>query len=308
MLQILVDLSYLAHRAFHAMGSLQFEDIPTGVVYGFWEQIRTLAIDPHIRSNQLFFFYDSRQSYRRQFWPPYKAQRQEYTEEQIQQRVILNTQIDMLRDLMLPECGFRVFRQTGCESDDLLAQAARQLSMPTMPRELNGVIVTGDGDLYQCISKEVHWYDPGRSLYHDPLTFWVEKGVCEHQWAMVKAIGGCKSDGVPGVEGVAERTAICFLTQTLKETSQRYKNICSEQGQAVIRRNLALVTLPHPKTRSIDLIPPTYRPPMFFEFCKNLGLKSYLEGSKRREWDMFFAGVLTGQARQPTRKRGEHRG
>jgi len=78
-----------------------------------------------------------------------------------------------------------------------------------------------------------------------------EYGIAPSQWADVKAIAGCSSDGVEGVRGVGEKTAAKFLRGNLKPASKAHQAIVA--GNNVWRRNLPLVRLPFPGVGKFDL-------------------------------------------------------
>lgn len=62
---------------------------------------------------------------------------------------------------------------------------------------------------------------------------------------MVKAMSGCDSDGVPGIPGVGEVTAVKFIRKELSKTSAIYKTIMSPESAEVVCRNRRLVELPY---------------------------------------------------------------
>ncbi len=308
MIWALIDSSWLAYRALFGLGDLRGgdKDAPTGVLYGFFEQLRTVCQDPLVQTNKAAIFFDSRKSYRAVAYPLYKQKRkQQRTPEELALFHVMHEQMKLLRSEILPAVGFPVFRQTGLESDDLIALAARKLS-DTGRGLKQAVIITADGDLYQCVSDSVHWYDPTRSQYVDPAAFfsrWL--GIVPSQWAMVKAIAGCKSDNVKGVQGVGEPTAICYVLGMLPVERKRHEAITSADGKAIIARNLKLVQLPHEKTKDFKLKTPQYDADAFFRFCERYGMKSYLKGPKHREWGAFFRGDLLPREVRRVRRRGE---
>ena len=291
---VLTDLSYLAHRARHAFKGLEFEDAKTGVTFGFFESLRTICFDPRIQSNKVALFFDSRQSYRRRLFPDYKRSRMDRTPEEMAELIIMHEQISRLKNEILPDVGFPLFKQIGLESDDLLASAAKFVA--------GGVLVTADNDLFQCITDTVHWFDPQRDLYLTPTTFLELKGVTPFQWKAVKAICGCHGDGVPGIGGVGEKGAIDFLTGKMPQTSKKFLKITSPETAPILARNGELTSLPHPKTGPIHLTPPTYHPERFFKWAKKLGFESMLE-KNRNSWERFFEGkMIVGPV---PRRRGE---
>jgi DNA polymerase I len=301
MIWVLVDFSYIAYRAYHSMHGLSHGDIQTGVLYGFFEELRSVCFDPRIKSNKVALFLDSRQSYRKRLFPAYKQKRHEdKTPEEMQQVVELHRQMDLLVDEILPTIGLPTYRQTGLESDDLIARVCEE--------DGEHVIVTADGDLYQCISVENTWFDPARNLWLSrPTDLLKKKGVYPLQWSMIKALSGCHSDGVPGIPGIGEKTAIKYSNHTLPKTSKKFKAIESKEGQEIIKRNFQLVHLPHAKTGPVLLREPSYNPAAFFTFCKKYGMQSYLDGPRHREWLAFFHGDMEQQNLQTARKRGERR-
>lgn len=291
---VLIDISYLAHRARYAIADMEWEDFHTGVLFGFWEQLRTICTNERIRSNHVLLFFDSRQSYRKKLFPQYKAKRHSNaTPEEIAQLREMYVQLRLLYNEILPAVGFRIYRQTGLESDDLMAQAALQIE----EKGEQGIIVTADGDLWQCITDNIHWFDPARRKYYTPETFMEAKGIAAGKWGQVKANSGCSGDGVPGIKGVGEKTAIKFLTYTLPIHYQTFKAIQSNEGELIYKRNVKLVILPHEKTKPIDIRPPEYDTDAFFRYCKRYGFLTYLKSPKRREWEDFF-GLLHSRLRK----------
>lgn len=295
------DASWLMHRAKHTTGELSHEGTATGVTFGFFQQLLSVCNDPHVRSNRVGVFFDSRHSYRRDFYPGYKSSRgrDKKSPEEWSEHLIMGEQSARLRREILPDCGFPVYQQYGLESDDLLADAAGQCDS-----DASGgcVIVTADGDLFQCVTTKVHWFDPQRTLYLDHLKFWALKGVDPDQWATVKAICGCKTDEVAGIEGVGEKGAVDYVLNVLPETGKKFASIASPEGQSVIARNLRLVRLPHRRTRPVKLADPVFKPERFFRWCERLGFASYLDGGRKTQWEMFFEGNFTGSRMLAKRK------
>ncbi len=298
---VLIDLSFLSYRAMYSMQGMSYEDQATGVVYGFFEAIRRVCFDPRIQSNQVLIFEDSRESFRRDAFPAYKLRRntKERTPEELAARAEMHKQLDLMKETILPETGFPLYKQKGLESDDLMAQAALQLQ-----HEDKVVIVTADQDLFQCINHNVSWFN-GQDLFMTPEALWKHKEVKPKDWAAVKSVCGCKSDEVPGITGIGEKTAIHYVQGVMPIHCNKYKMITNKYGQAIIERNLPLVTLPHARTKKLDLRAPEYDMGAFFRWAKKLGFRSYLD-SKHREWENFFSGSVESLvSRTPTRRPGE---
>lgn len=298
---ILIDVSYLAHRARHALKNMEYEDIPTGVLYGFFEQLFAACSHPKLQSNRVALFFDSRQSYRSRAYEPYKKKRrQDRTEEEVEQIKIMYKQVNALYKTILPSIGFPVYKQTGLECDDLMAEAASSIEYN---KKEKAILVTADGDMYQCIRSNVHFYDPGRDLYLTPETFLEKKQIESHRWALVKALAGCNSDNVEGLPGVGEKTAVKFLKLELPKHHKTYKLIESKEGREIAERNLELVELPHTRTRPVGLTEPVYNKRAFMRFARRYGILSYLKNPKRRRWSNFFEGEFNRQENKVRKRR-----
>lgn len=303
---VLVDVSFIAYRALHSVGNLEFDDVPTGVIFGFFTQLRQICSDPRIRSSKIAIFCDSRTSKRAKIYPNYKLRRQtERPPEEVARIHCMRDQVDELTHRVLPAVGFTIYHQEGLESDDLIALASRELSKQQKPGDhrgrvvsRQGVMVTADGDLYQCITPSVHWFDPQRGLYHNPSTFLEAKGIECSKWGEVKALSGCHSDNVEGIRGVGEKTAIRYLNGDLPPKHKIHQAIVSGAGRATAQRNRELVVLPHKDTTPFELKDPKYDTDAFFDECKRFGLASIIE--EKKAWISFLHGTPFKM-----RKRGE---
>jgi len=83
---------------------------------------------------------------------------------------------------------------------------------------------------------------------------------------MVKSLGGCTSDGVPGIQipddkggwskrGVGEGTAIKYAKGELPDHYKAYSAIISTQGRKTARRNRILTSLPFIGTPHYKVLP-----------------------------------------------------
>jgi len=227
-------------------------------------------------------FTDSKKSYREKAFPEYKRRRREdRTEEELIRIKIMHEQVNLLRKDILPSIGFPVYRQTGLESDDLIAYAADQMVLLD-----KAIIISSDGDLWQCISNNVEWYDPQRHKLLTNDNFEEEKGIEARYWGRVKALGGCTTDGVPGLKGIGVKRAI----EIIKGDRPMPKD-----GRYSLWKELTI--LPHHKTRPFELRDPEYDEDAFFAFCEKYGIDSFLEGSKRKDWSRLFAGEFGNRVR-----------
>ena len=258
---LLIDVSCLAHRAWHTTGGLSYQGDPTGVLFGVLrdiEQLRNQFTDDNsgleYRSTCIFAFDSGGAGLRGQIEPSYKSnRRKELTEDEEIALQGYRQQVQRLYRELLPEMGFRnVSKVKGYEADDIIAYYAER-----MPVRHQGIIVSSDNDLWQCLRPNVSWYSPTKKQTITFASFKEEWGIYPSDWSRVKAIAGCSSDGVVGIRGVGEKTAVSWMRGQLKESSKKYQAIM--HGLDIVSRNMELVKLPFeglklPKPRSDSLV------------------------------------------------------
>jgi hypothetical protein len=92
---------------------------------------------------------------------------------------------------------------------------------------------------------------------------------------MVKAIGGCKSDTIPGIPGIGEATALKYLKGECKPTTEAKIHA----HQTMIDLFLELTTLPHNdlwthflpfKMTNLDMS-------AFISYCQMMGFRQFLD-------------------------------
>lgn len=250
---LVIDAPNLCHRAFHALGGGRavMPASSKDVVYSFLQTLKNL--NTRFGTDRFAFCFDHSVSYRRQIFPEYKQKRQQAALEDAERRKSLSIQIRKLRKKYLPELGFRnIFRARGMEADDLMAAIVQDREEDEI------VLVTSDSDLMQCLRKNVSIYNPNKKEVLTRRAFIDTYDIYPKQWAKVKAIAGCPTDGIPGLLGVGQATALKYFRNQLKETSSPYYWITCEKGQEAIAETLRLVKLPFagcptPKLREDDV-------------------------------------------------------
>jgi DNA polymerase-1 len=274
---LILDCNFLCHRAFHALGELSHDDESTGVVFGFLRDV--LSFQEQFDTKNIIFCWDYGYGIRRHMLPSYKGHRRskEKTIEEEVQAAKFRRQVRDLRLSYLKTIGFNnILFQLGYESDDLIAKVCE-----VIPRDNTGIIVTSDQDLYQCIRPNIMFYPPSRNK---PIityqSFYKQYGIKPYQWSTVKALAGCHSDNVKGIPGIGIKTAIKYLTGTLKPQSAKYRSI--KEGSGVLKRNLKLVKLPLEGTMSIALKEDDVSRRGWVEVTNLLGLGSLKEMLPRK--------------------------
>lgn len=279
---LVIDTSGLCYASYHTLGALKHEHTATGITFGFLGTI--LALGSLFKTNRCVFCWDSRYSIRKEWFPDYKKHRhsKEMTEDEKRERAIMFQQREQLHKLVLPTIGFRnSFQQRGYEADDLIARFC-------LDTEDDVIIVSSDNDLYQLLRPGVRMYSPMGKKMISHKSFEEKHGIAAHRWARVKCLMGCDGDEVPGIDGVGEKTAIKYLKTELKTASKAFQSITSNKGQAIIRRNEPLVTLPLKGTLPLSLVTDDFSIANFVLVCKKYGFQSF--GNRIAEWETFFEG------------------
>lgn len=276
---ILIDANSIGARAVFTVGNLSFQEMPTGVIYGFLKEIQ--RIFEEFKTNRICFFWDSKISLRKLLFPDYKMKRSDNrTQREKDVWIVAHEQYTLLREEILPLIGWKnQFYADGFEADDLLAEATTRL-----PTSEHLIMVTTDEDMYQCLSR-CDIYNQGKRQVITAKMFTEKYGIKPEQWAEVKAIAGCKSDEVPGIVSVGETTAIKFLKDELKRTTKAYQNIVCPNGQKIIERNRQLVVLPFEDTPTLRFKKNELSLDAFIQICEKYGMVSLLGHYSLRSWE-----------------------
>ena len=258
---LLLDVSYLAHRAFHTMGDLAYGSEGTGAIFGIFKDIQVLQ--QRFGTGRLVFAFDHpAPKHREHHCPGYKStRRQRYAEESEDEQRARRDFRGQLRKLYrqyLPAAGFaNVFAAAGFEADDIIARVARNI-----PAGEEAIIVSSDEDLWQCLSRmgtpdergmfkrpQISCWNPQKAKLYTATGFEEQWGFPPALWARVKAIAGCKTDDVPGVPGVGEVTAAKYVRGELGTHTKAYAKIQAFDWRA----NKRIVKLPYEGTPNFDL-------------------------------------------------------
>lgn len=233
---LVIDSNAVGHRAKHSMHGLSYDEMETGVIFGFMEVVLRLA--KQFETNKFAFAWDSKKNLRKDMYKEYKYKRRskEKTPEEKYLDDISYKQFLQLRKEVLPLFGFEnIFLYSGFEADDVIANIVINNS-----HKYKMVIVSSDEDLYQLL-KYADMYSLKKKEIITEKKFVKEYGISVDDWVDVKAIAGCGSDNVKGVMGVGEKTAIKYLRNELKK-GKALKSI--KDSDSIIERNRFLVKLP----------------------------------------------------------------
>ncbi len=201
----LIDGHALAYRMYFALtagaASTRWQTSkgePTAGVYGFAREL--LRILEQEQPEYIAVAFDTGKTFRDKILPAYKGTRAKMPED-------LRPQIERIRQLV---DAFNIPRleMEGYEADDVLGSVARLAA----ENGLGVKIITGDRDLLQLVNARTAVYLAGDDQnYITPEDVVRKLGVRPDQVVDYKAIVGDKSDNIPGVPGVGEKTAIALL-------------------------------------------------------------------------------------------------
>lgn len=193
---ILIDGNSLLNRAFFATPVFTTKDgTPTNGVFGFVKLFLRIVADKKPTHAAVAFDLHA-PTFRHKMYTDYKAGRKPMPDDLVVQVPILKEVLRMM--------GIMVCEQEGYEADDLIGTVAKMFSAQTY-------IYTGDRDSYQLVdaSTNVCFTRKGVSdiLELTADNFYDEIGLTPAQIIDLKSLMGDKSDNIPGVPGVGEKTA-----------------------------------------------------------------------------------------------------
>lgn len=197
---VLIDGNSLLNRAFYATPVFTTKDgRPTNGVFGFIKLLFKIIADKNPTHMAVAFDVHA-PTFRHQEYTDYKAGRKPMPEE-------LASQFPVLKEV-LHLMGICICEKAGYEADDLIGTLSRKFPLKTY-------IYTGDRDAYQLVdeSTTICFTKKGVSdlLELSAENFKDEIGLVPSQIIDYKALMGDKSDNIPGVAGIGEKSAISLL-------------------------------------------------------------------------------------------------
>ena len=198
---LVLDGNSLTYRAFFALPTdmATASGQVTNAVFGFTSMFINLLKD-HKPDGVLVAFDRPEPTFRHYANPMYKAQREAAPD-------ILRQQMGLVREV-LAALNVTAIDLVGFEADDIIGTVAQ------MGKERGDevIIVTGDRDCYQLVSDpyvKVLYNKRGVSDYalYDEAGIFERTGVTPAQYPEYASLRGDKSDNLPGVPGIGEKTA-----------------------------------------------------------------------------------------------------
>jgi len=270
-IHLLIDSNFLCHRAFHSTGELSYQGVSSGVIYGFLRSILTLE-ELFGTSCQFVFCWDFGPPIRKKNLSSYKSTREKknalMSPEEKVARQALAEQVEKLRGEYLFDLGYKnVICQNHYEADDLIASVAKSTKSDV-------IAVSADKDLYQILEgTRVTIYNPTSKMMMTEKKFREEyHDLAPSEWWKVKALAGCGSDDVPGIDGVGDATAAKYLMGKVNPSHKIHAKF--DNAKHYLLKNELLTKLPYPGCRTFKLFDDRVDYPAWEKLVTKLGMQS----------------------------------
>lgn len=252
---MIIDGSSLLYRAFYALPLLSTKDgIYTNGVYGFLTMLYKILED--YEPEYICVAFDRKSpTFRHLEYEEYKANREEAPDE-------LSLQFPIVKDILNKMNIYQVDID-GFEADDIAGTIAKMGNQ----NDLDVILVTGDKDYLQLINEKTKVLLTRKGITeleeYDEKKMFEEYGLNSKQFVDLKGLMGDKSDNIPGVPGVGEKTGIKLLKE-FDSIENIYENIedvrgkktreslLENQTQAFMSKKLAQIITNVPIEISID--------------------------------------------------------
>ncbi|MEG0295608.1 MAG: DNA polymerase I [Clostridium sp.] len=257
---LILDSNSLMNRAFFAVPPLTTsEGINTNAIYGFMNML--FKMKDEINPDYIVAAFDKKgPTFRHKEYEEYKAGRKKMAPE-------LAEQFPLIKEL-LGYLSINIYELEGFEADDIIGSLAKYAAS----KGIEVYVVTGDKDALQLASENIHVVITKKGVsetaVYDEKTFIEEFGVTPTQFIDVKGLMGDKSDNIPGVPGVGEKTAFKLIQtygsveevlQHIDEISGKKlkENLETYSEQAIFSKKLATIMIDMPMEFDLDDIKDT---------------------------------------------------
>lgn len=258
---LLIDGSSVAFRAFFALYNQidRFKNhsgLHTNAIYGFH-----LMLDHMIKRVQpthvLVAFDAGKTTFRTEMYADYKAGRAKTPDE-------FREQFPYIRE-MLTALGIAYYELEHYEADDIIGTLDKMAERTEMPFDVT--IVSGDKDLIQLTDENtvVEISKKGVAEFEEftPAYLMEKMGLTPNQFIDLKALMGDKSDNIPGVTKIGEKTGLKLLHEfgSLEgiyehidgfKASKMKENLINDRDQAFLSKTLATINTASPITIGLD--------------------------------------------------------
>ena len=235
---IVIDGNSIINRAFYAMRNpmITREGIYTQGIFGFLNMLNKLKDD--YAPDYMAVAWDRKApTFRHIAYKEYKAGRKKMPAELAMELPLIK---EVLTAMHIPNLEL-----DGYEADDILGTVARIGE----EEGLEPLIITGDKDSLQLVTEHSHVLYTKRGVTDFDIYDLEKMNECysltPEQFIDLKGLMGDKSDNIPGIPGVGEKTGIKLLTQfgSLAEMLTRTDEISNAKLRAKVEDNIQLAMM-----------------------------------------------------------------
>jgi len=221
---ILIDGNNLLFRSYYATaytGNMMknSKGIPTNAVFGFVNMINKIVKEEE--PEYILVAFDKGKNFRHKLYKNYKDGRIETPHELLSQFPLAKEFLDYK--------GIKHLEIDDYEADDIIGTFAK---MADEDKSYDATIISSDKDLLQLISSDVSM----KLLKQKDYIFYNEEEFIKtYNFEPIhiidlKALEGDKSDNIPGVKGIGEKTALTLISQ-YKTIENLYNHIDELKGK-----------------------------------------------------------------------------
>lgn len=285
---ILIDGSSYIYRAFHALPPLSTTaGKPTGATRGFASMLRKL-IDIYPGVPMVMVFDAKGPNFRNDFYKDYKSNRPPMPNE-------LRVQIDDIKTLS-KLFKMNILEIEGVEADDVIATLAKNFN------EKKILISSPDKDLTQLVEANTIQHNSMTNDFFDAQGVYSKFGVYPNKIAELLAIVGDKSDNIPGITKVGNKTAAKWIEKygSLDSIIDNAEDISGVVGENLrnelsnLRRNLFLVSLKSDLNLNLnfkDLQIPENKNKKLKDFYLDLEFNAFIESTEKSKKNFKYLTV-----------------
>ncbi|ROQ18108.1 MULTISPECIES: DNA polymerase I [Marinimicrobium] len=196
---VLVDGSSYLYRAYHALPPLNnAKGQPTGAVKGVISMLRRLLKD--FPESPVAVVFDAKgKTFRDELFAEYKSQRPPMPDD-------MRPQVQPIKDIV-EAMGLPLLVIEGVEADDVIGTLAHQAS----EQQRDMIVSTGDKDMAQLVNRHISLVNTMTGSHLDEDGVREKYGFEPPLMIDYLALMGDKSDNIPGVPGVGEKTARALI-------------------------------------------------------------------------------------------------
>lgn len=280
---LLLDAYALIYRAYFAFINRPIRNskgLNTSAVYGFTKTLLD-ALKRFDPTHIAVAFDLSGPTFRTELFPEYKANREETPED-------IRLAVPIIKEL-LQSLNITILQMKGFEADDIIGSMAKQAER----QGFEVLMMTPDKDYGQLLSDNITVVKPGRSGSDiETVTkelFCKEYGITTpDQFIDILALWGDKSDNIPGVPGIGEKTAAKLISQygtidaiieNIDKLSKAQKeNILANKEQLYLARTLTTIKIDIDlELHADELIRKEYDKPKLKAILEEMEFKSLLK-------------------------------